>query len=289
MRAAIVHHRGPLVRRGCIVLLILLVPLLQVACASSPETLSPPDAPGLRVMSYNIYAGNDLERRSNLARIASLVDSLAVDVVFLQEVDIGTVRSGRIDQAARIADLAGLHVVFGRSMHYDDGGFGNAILSRWPIVESNVAPLAVDAPPDVAGHPNEPRSVLHVVVMPAGRTVHLLNTHLDHRPEPLLRRAQVVDLLAYVAEAIPRRAQIVFGGDLNARPDAPEIRALAVLFDDAWGACGEGPGFTFRTDRPERRIDYVLLAGLDCDRAWVPAVDHSDHRPVMVDVVFPAR
>src|SRR5687768_10275588 len=101
--------------------------LLVLGCAHTrtEETAS------LRVMTYNIFAGNDLERRSNLERIGALIDSLDIDIVLLQEVDRNTVRSGRVNQPAVLAQKTGMHVVFGRSMDFGGGEFGNAILSRW--------------------------------------------------------------------------------------------------------------------------------------------------------------
>jgi endonuclease/exonuclease/phosphatase family metal-dependent hydrolase len=254
------------------------------ACATAPSA-GPPvaSATTMRVMTYNIFAGNDLERRSNLARVAALIDSLDVDVVFLQEVDRGTARSGGVDQAAVIAGTVGLRGVYGRAMDFDGGEYGIAILTRWPVHTWRVVPLD-SAPPAGEAPAHEPRILLHAVVSAPGGDVHLLNTHLHHGADPAARHAQVLRVLAYVAEEVPRPAPIAFGGDLNATPDAAEVRALALFFRDTWRTCGSGDGFTFRSDRPTRRIDYVLLAGMDCTRAWVPDLETSDHRPVIVDV-----
>jgi len=78
---------------------------------------------------------------------------------------------------------------------------------------------------------------------------------------------------------------VVLGGDLNAEPDAVEIRALDLYLTDPWETCGEGPGYTFRADEPVRRIDYLLLRGVRCIRARVLESTVSDHRPLVVDVV----
>jgi endonuclease/exonuclease/phosphatase family metal-dependent hydrolase len=252
------------------------------ACATVPPAGRPPDQ-AVRVMTFNIFAGNDLERRSNLSRVAALIDSLDVDVVFLQEVDRGTARSGGVDQAAVIAGSTGLHAVFGRAMDFDGGEYGIAILTRWPVRTWRVVPLDA-APPAGVGPSHEPRIVLHAVVAAPAGDLHLLNTHLHHGAAPAARHAQVLELLAYVAEAFPRPTRLVLGGDLNTRPDSPEVRALALVFRDAWRTCGAGDGPTFRSDAPTRRIDYVMLAGFECSRAWVPDTLLSDHRPVIVDV-----
>jgi endonuclease/exonuclease/phosphatase family metal-dependent hydrolase len=237
-------------------------------------------------MTYNIFAGNDLDRQSNLARVGALIDSLRVDVVLLQEVDRGTARSGRVDQAAVIAERADMHVVFGSSMNFDGGEYGNAILSRWPVQSSRVVPLQSDEAQSDPTQPTEPRSVLHVVVSAPGGVLHVLNTHVDHRAESPARQAQVLELLAYVADAVPRDARVVFGGDLNARPETTEVRSLAVVLSDSWPSCGVGDGATFRSGAPDRRIDYIMLANLQCTAARVVATTLSDHRPLIVDITW---
>jgi endonuclease/exonuclease/phosphatase family metal-dependent hydrolase len=276
--------RRRLVRPPALVVLAALAVL--AACATTPGA---PAAATLRVVTYNIFAGNDLERRSNLTRVAALIDSLGADVVLLQEVDRRTARSGDVDQASVLADLAGMRFVFGRAMDYDGGEYGIAVLTRWPVVASRVVPLEAVLPDELAARGAEPRALLHVVVRAPGGDVHVLNTHVDHRAHAFARHPQLFTLLAYVADSVPRGVPVVFGGDLNAPPDAAEVRALGLAFDDAWTACGTGDGHTFRSDRPTRRIDYVLLARASCTSAEVIDTTLSDHRPVVVDVVIGRR
>lgn len=261
------------------------------ACASSGAVPAAravqPDT--LRVMTYNIFAGNDLDRRSNLTRVAALIDSLRADIVFLQEVDRRTARSGGVDQAGVLAARTGMQAVFGRAMEFDGGEYGIAVLSRRPIRSSRVVPLEVARPAELTARPYEPRTLLHVVVDTRAGQLHLLNTHLDHQAEPAFRHPQLLQLLAYVADSVPRGAAVVLGGDLNAVPETTEVRALRIVFDDAWTRCGSGDGPTFRSDRPVRRIDYILLARTGCVAARVIDTLLSDHRPVVVDVLLGAR
>lgn len=267
---------------------------LYVACAlwlpscgaARTGATATPAPPQLRVLTLNTFAGNDLDRRSNLARVAALLDSLEIGVAFLQEVDRRTGRSGGVDQADSIGRLANMHVAFGRAMDYDGGEYGIAILSRLPLGAVTVVPLPVQ-PTDTAGQPTEPRVLLHVVARSGAGPLHLLNTHLDHRGAASGRHQQVVQLLAYVADNVPRGAAAILAGDMNATPGMPEVRAVGVAFADAWTACGRGDGATFRADAPDRRIDYVFLAGARCTAARVIDVILSDHRAVTVDVQLP--
>jgi endonuclease/exonuclease/phosphatase family metal-dependent hydrolase len=266
----------------------LLLALAHTACvATGPTPGAVRSVPAqLRIVTYNIFAGNDLERSSNLERVAALIDSVQADVVFLQEVDRRTRRSGDVDQLAVLADRTGMHGVYGRAMDYDGGEYGIALLSRWPLRASRVTPLDVAAAADTAAtQRTEPRVLLHAVAETPSGAVHLLNTHLDHRGQSAARHTQLLQLLAYVADSVPRGAAIVLGGDLNASPVTTEVRALGVAFVDAWVQCGRGAGYTFRSDQPDRRIDYILLSGARCTAAQVLDRRLSDHFPVVVDVV----
>src|SRR5688500_10783479 len=127
--------------------------LLLASCASVPS------AP-LRVMVYNIHAGKDAKGADNLERVAALVKTSEADIVLVQEVDRGTRRSGGVDQLATLMRLTGMHGVFGKSLDYQGGLYGIAILSRWPVTRDEVVPLRIEPPQPRAGGSLEPRIAL---------------------------------------------------------------------------------------------------------------------------------
>lgn len=237
---------------------------------------------GLTVVSYNIHAGRDAEGRSNLERVAALIDSVAADVVLLQEVDRGTARSGGVDQLAELRRLTGMHGVFGRSLFYDGGEYGIAVLSRWPILESRVAPLPAEPPEARAGPSYEPRVALLVRVDAPGGPIPVINTHLGAGAAGTYRRQELVALLAEVHRSTGRTGPLLVGGDLNATPESDLVGAATLPLDDAFARCGTGDGVTYPARAPDRRIDYVLLRGLECTRASVAGSTASDHRPLVV-------
>ena len=67
-----------------------------------------------------------------------MINSVRPDLVALQEVDQNTTRTLKVDQAAELARLTGLHFAYGKAMDYEGGGYGQAILSRYPIRHSEV-------------------------------------------------------------------------------------------------------------------------------------------------------
>jgi endonuclease/exonuclease/phosphatase family metal-dependent hydrolase len=79
--------------------------------------------------------------------------------------------------------------------------------------------------------------------------------------------------------------RFVIGGDLNVRPGDPGPSALAAHATDCWAALGEGEGFTFPSDRPSARIDYLFAgAAVQPLRAWTAGGTASDHLMVVADV-----
>jgi endonuclease/exonuclease/phosphatase family metal-dependent hydrolase len=239
------------------------------------------------ILSFNIRAGTDLERRPSLDRVAALLDTLRADVVLLQEVDRGTRRSGGVDQLAELRRMTGMDGVFGRAIDFDGGEYGIGILSRWPVLESAVVPLPAELPRGLADDRYEPRVVLRVVLDTPWGQVPVLNTHLSHQASGTYRRQELVGLLAELHRAAGRAGTAIVGGDFNALPESDEIAAVGLVLDEAWEVCGTGDGRTYPSDAPVRRIDYLFLRGVGCTSARVHASTVSDHRPLVVRIYRP--
>jgi endonuclease/exonuclease/phosphatase family metal-dependent hydrolase len=238
-------------------------------------------APDVRVLVYNIHAGWDPAGQVNLERVAALVRGLHADIVLLQEVDRYTTRSNRVDQIGRLAALTGMHSAFGKTLDYQGGEYGIAILSRWPIARDTLIPLPVDPPQQRAGGVYEPRGVLHAVLRRPGGDVHVFNTHIDPSPDDRYRRQEIRTVAAEAARA-RQHGRVLVGGDLNAEPGSAVLEYITGEgWRDAFALCGTGEGLTYPWDTPVKRIDYLLLSnGWHCREARVLENDASDHRPV---------
>lgn len=255
--------------------------LLLPACAARPQAREPVE---LTVLVYNIHAGKDAAGERNLDRVASLVESTGADVALLQEVDRGTERSGGEDQAATLEALTGDTAVFGRTLDYQGGEYGIAVLSGFPVGDRGVVPLAVQPPQQRAGGSYEPRGMLVVTVATPAGMLRVVNTHLDASRSDHYRIQEVEQLVALADSLRGAGGPVVLGGDLNAEPDSDVIALLrAAGWQDAWDACGAGDGLTFPASAPVKRIDYLFIsAGLECVHAEVIATVASDHRPLLV-------
>ncbi|HEY0022236.1 MAG TPA: endonuclease/exonuclease/phosphatase family protein [Longimicrobium sp.] len=257
---------------------VLALAALLAGCATVP---APPPEREVTVLVYNIRAGKDLAGGENLPRVAELVRGTGADLVLLQEVDRNTQRSGPADQPAVLARLTGYSVAFGRTIGFQGGDYGVAVLSRWPIRRDTLVPLLVTAPSGRTTENREQRGVLLAVVDAPGGPIAVLDTHLDHTGDDVWRLQEIATVLR-VARTEPGMP-VLIGGDLNARPESAVHEQLrGAGFRDAWEGCGEGDAMTFPASAPDRRIDYLYVDGATrCQSARVLASDASDHRPLV--------
>lgn len=229
----------------------------------------------LRVLTYNIHHGEGMDGKIDLERIAAVIRQAEPDLVALQEVDRGVKRSDRVDQPARLAELTGMKAVFERNIEYQGGDYGNAVLSRLPIVRhrNHFLPQSV---------PDEQRGMLEVHVNAGGRPLMFLATHLSYHPSDAERMASVIMIRSFLEQEpdVPT----VLAGDMNALPDSRVVVAMTEFLVDTYVADSEA-AFTFPADKPDRRIDYILH---NRGHGWrsveyrvLPESIASDHRPVL--------
>jgi endonuclease/exonuclease/phosphatase family metal-dependent hydrolase len=253
-----------------------------IACAGAASAGDP--APkALRVLTYNIHHGEGTDGKLDLARIAGVVKTARPDVVALQEVDRNTTRTGKVDQAAELARLTGLHAAFGKAIDLQGGGYGLALLSRFPLAGVKTDPL-----PGKAGQ--EARVVMRATVEPGAGwpAITVLNTHLQHDDGPT-REGQVARIDELFGAAA---GAVVLAGDLNATPGSPPVRALARNWAFATEPGGKGL-LTIPAGVPRQQIDYVLVRPAGAFRVTEARVVEepvaSDHRPVLAVLEWVGR
>jgi endonuclease/exonuclease/phosphatase family metal-dependent hydrolase len=224
----------------------------------------------VRVLTLNIWnrLGPWDER---LKSIRATLKAEAPDIIGLQEV-VTTPHGDALDQGKAIADGLGYEVAFGRSQG-EGFSFGNAILSRWPILRTELTMLP-------GGEDSDPRSLLFAEIdAPVGRLAFFV-THFAWRyQEGSVRQAQAIAVAEKVQSLAPRGSlPAVLVGDFNAEPESDEVRYLkgltamgrdrCVYFADAFAMAGDGTqGATFSKRNPfaamlrepDRRIDYIFV------------------------------
>ena len=229
----------------------------------------------LRVLTYNIRHGQGMDGQLDLERVATIIRRLDPDLVALQEVDRGTRRAGGVDQPVELGRLTGLHAIFGIAMNFDDGQYGETVLSRHPVTTSKVHPLP-------CGTNSEPRCALEVhVSWPMGANLIFIATHLDQLDAPTNRIAQARAMVKLCARN--DQTPMILAGDMNAQPDSQPIRILT----ETWFDTGLGHVLhTFPAADPKEQIDHVFVK----PAAWWRVLEirtieekvASDHYPLFV-------
>jgi endonuclease/exonuclease/phosphatase family metal-dependent hydrolase len=226
-----------------------------------------------RVMTMNIHHGEGLDRKIDLARIAKIIDDARADIVALQEVDRDVERSGKRDIIVELSDLTGMAYAFGKTIEYQGGEYGNAILTRCPIIQEK----------NVLFHRQgkaEQRGLMQLIVDVDGTEIVIFNTHLDDREEADRLNA-VKEICTAVSDYGTR--PLILMGDFNDSPDGNTVSIIKETMHDLWQSVGEGDGFSYPADKPAERIDYIfssIKTGPKPVHAQVISADASDHLPV---------
>jgi len=98
----------------------------------------------IRVLSYNIHRAIGLDRHFAPERIIEILQGHNADIVLLQEVDEGAPRSNELNLAKEFAEALDYpHYTLGHNVTLRKGWYGNATLSRFPIIRERNIDLTV--------------------------------------------------------------------------------------------------------------------------------------------------
>lgn len=245
--------------------------LTYLSCSPKINSSAPVNL--IKVMTYNIHHANPPSKKEliDLDAIAKVINDEKPDIVGLQEVDRFTRRSGQLDEAKVLAGKTGLFFHFFKAIAYDGGDYGVAILSRYPIRETNSVAL-----PQVIR--NEERVLGYAKIAIGNVDLTFANTHLDASRPDSNRVVQMKTVLAQLAE---KKGQVILVGDLNCEAKSQPIMLLDQQFTRS---CTTDCEFTIPQIAPRKTIDYIAAK----DNSW-KVVSHrviaetyaSDHRPVV--------
>lgn len=264
-------------------------PVLACSARSTglPAQLQPVQAGRrLRLLSFNIQVGirtsayhhyltrcwkhllPHREREGNLQAVGNLLDSY--DLVALQEVDGGSLRTRHINQVERLAMQARFPYWY-QQLNRNLAPFAqhsNGLLSRIPLSRLEDHPL-----PGPAGRG---AILLHIGQGPEAVAVVMMHLALGSRTRNLQ--------LAYVCELLQDYRHFVLMGDLNTQLDELLNRSpLRTL-----GLHAPQQAATFPSWKPSRCLDHILLSDtLHSANAMVLPHPMSDHLPVATELILP--
>ena len=240
----------------------------------------------LRVLCYNIHYGQGTDGKYDVERLARVIQNTKPDLVALQEVDVGVDRSGRVHQARRLAELTNMSVRFGPTQHYQGGLFGNAVLTRLPILDVLIQPLPYTE--STTERVTYPRGAISVMVRgPNQQMLRFISTHFQHNvPEDRLAEAKAINKLFPDAEQTPT----ILAGDMNAVPTSQPIQELLKRWSNA---IDQQSSPTAPATQPRSRIDYIFYRPKQQLRLIhtevISEAIASDHRPVLAVFEFMQR
>ncbi|HEY0828433.1 MAG TPA: endonuclease/exonuclease/phosphatase family protein [Bacilli bacterium] len=221
----------------------------------------------VRVMTFNIRHGKGLNNKVNLERTSNVIKEANVDIVSLQEVDRYLPRSGFNDQIGRLAKNLKMYWCFSLSVGRGLSQYGNAILSKHPILEHHKIYLP---------GARERRSLLQATIQMGdnSRPLHVITTHLGVTAG---ERKQQFPLILEKLSTI--KGPAIFMGDLNMDSRDPLLKDMF----PAWQKIHLNPPVsTFITGK---EIDHIYLnCPVMSAKGWTISSEASDHFPVVAQL-----
>lgn len=230
----------------------------------------------LVLMTYNIHHAEGLDGKINTERIAKLILDENASLVALQEVDRGVDRTSGRDLIVELAKLTNMYFVFGKNINYQNGDYGNAILSKFPISKWKNHHYKMLREGEQRGLLIAEIDELNLVFM---------NTHIDYRNDDAERVSNVEEILN-ISESYKDKF-IIICGDFNDEPESRTHTKMKNNFNDLWEVTEQSEGYTYPAEEPIKRIDYIFYSRLHQEKMKILSYevinsDASDHLPVKI-------
>lgn len=201
----------------------------------------------LRILSYNIHHAEGVDGKLDIPRIAQVILSVDPDLVALQEVDKNTIRTGKVNQDIELSRLTKMNSVFGSNITFQGGQYGNATLSKFPIIKNKNFLL-----PNVDS--GEQRGLLQSQIQISNKeNILFFSTHLDHRRSDTERLASAKAINQIIS--LDNKSPAILAGDFNDVPDSPTLKELGKV----WLRTNKKILRTIPTSKPSRQIDYIFV------------------------------
>lgn len=225
----------------------------------------------IKLLSWNIWRG------VFLSEVTDYLTSSNADIIALQEVEE---TKEFVNTASKLADILGYEYVYARSMAYEIDGvmryFGNAILSKYHIVESRSYVLSED----------QSRTAIQADIVVNDRVLHVVSVHLIHsHQQPSLIQEQQVERLV---SAVPKENTVIMG-DFNSLPESRTIERMRRSFTDtdrmnisSWCLYPNGCE-RCKIDQVLWKLDYIFISpAMKSHNFMAGESKGSDHLPISV-------
>lgn len=234
----------------------------------------------LRVMSFNTqHCMNYITKEIDYERMAEAIRECRPDIVALNEMRDKGKDEGYDAQVDILAEKTGMQGFFAEAIRFGNGNpYGNGLLSRFPILRAEVIPIPVPEEKHYNGY-YEDRCLLKADLAIGYERLTVMTVHVGLNPDEAERAIRTI------TEHLPKE-KCVLMGDFNLTPDSPFLLPIRERMQDT-AAKIEGSPFTFPSDKPDRKIDYIFVTGdIEIKAAEIPKIIASDHRPHTANLCF---
>lgn len=220
----------------------------------------------------NLPWGRYLRRTSrNLEQIVFFLKSLKPDIIGLVEVDKGSFRTGRVNQAEIIAAELGHY-------HCHETKYSiTSLARRLPLISHQANAFLTRRRISNRNFHYFRKGMKRLVIELELEDLNIFLVHLSLKFRT--RQTQLCDLYSLVQTA---NKPVIVAGDFNAFWGDNEIK----LFMAATGLCNASPNGapSFPSWAPKRQLDFILHSPeISITRFEIPAVKLSDHLPLVCD------
>ncbi len=245
----------------------------------------------LRLMTYNIHRAIGLDRRFRPERIEEVIRHHNPDICLLQEVDDGAPRSRELDLARHFAEhLEYPHFAAGYNVSLRKGRYGNATLSRFPILRERNIDLTVGN--------KKRRGCQHTTIEAEVRSGHphrleIFNVHLGLSARERERQAGLL-VRSHEFTDLDIQTPCIIGGDFNdwrarLRPIFTEALQFQSASEHRTGAVTDRDLRTYPSFSPSGALDKIFIRGPirkhTCFRCRMNVNKvASDHAPLIADL-----
>ncbi len=258
-------------------------PLLLLLVPTVVQLTGPPVAPAaesrqsFRLVDLNARLGVNVDGQVDPEGTARAIEGQRPDVVLLQEVGRGWPINGTLDLAEWLSRRLRMRYTFAPAA---DGQFGNAVFSRFPILDTESGFLPFGAGP-------QRRSYLMAELdLGGGRSVTVVSVHLQNAEGTSIRREQILSLTTAVGSG----PNTIIGGDMNMQPDEADLTLFQEAgFVSVQDLAGLGHVSTAYQPKvfPVDRVNWIFATrDLGFTDFAVVRSSASDHLPLAVTVAL---
>lgn len=257
---------------------IIFIGTIVSAIATSPFPREQPGVPtSLKVVTFNIQQGYDIEGNLNFSGILADLKTIDADIIGLQESDTCRISSGNGDIVRFLVNKLHLYSYFGPPTV--TGTFGIALLSKYPITNTQTHFMYSEG---------EQTATIEAQIIVQTTTYNVFITHFGEDEYDKLKQAEKI------VEIITGKSNTILLGDFNFQPWTEQYNLTTTVLNDAWltvwptGIDDLGyNGYTNNWQNPTGQIDFIFISSditlSDC--RVVRDAHSSDHMPVTATII----